>query len=235
MYYYHVTVDVLRVAIVDDEDLVRHAYRTFLAAQENCEVVGEACDGSAGIALFAECRPDVMLMDLKMPGMSGVKAIEAILVDFPDACIVALTTFGTYEAITAALGAGAAGYLIKGSPSATFVDALWEAHHCKMPMSSGARVAVAAAQRAQRESVSSEPVATDLSQQQVDLLHCLDQGLTNKEIAERLFLGEATVRQYLHRLGRKLGANTRSKMVHQAHYLGILPALASPSPSEVEN
>lgn len=212
--------EVVTVVVVDDEPDVRDAYRAFFGRRAGFEWAGEAAEGQAGVALYERVRPDVVLMDLRMPIMSGIDATRAICADDPAACIVALTTFGTREYIVAALRAGASGYLLKDCGADALVQALHDARAGEMPLSPGVRLALVQSMRGD--------VPADAGQQRIvtpreaELLGWLAQGLGNQQIAERMYLSEGSVKQYLNHIADKIGVRSRTQILVKSLQLRIV-------------
>lgn len=221
-----------RVLVVDDDALVREAYRSFFRKATDLILVGEARDGGEAIDAYATLRPDVVLMDLQMPRCSGVEATARICSQWTDACIVALTTFGTREYIVAALRAGASGYLLKDTGAQNLLAGIRQALRGDMPMSSSVR-------RQLVESVKSdvpmnqEPVDIGLTPRETELLGWLAQGLTNYQIGREMFVSEGSVKQYLAHVGDKMGLKSRTQILVKAIQLRIVDPHALPRSSEV--
>lgn len=214
----------LRLLAADDDPVVRDAYRVFFAHHAVVELVAEARDGGEAIEAYGVHRPDVVLMDLQMPVTSGIDAIREITARWPDACLIAMTTFGTRDYVVAALRAGAAGYLLKGAPGEAVVAAIHQAIAGDMPLSSVVR----------RELVSSL-VADDgptedpgLTPRETELLGWLAHGLTNLQIARRMSLSEGSVKQYVARASGKLGVVSRTQVLVRAIQLGLVDPKALP-------
>jgi DNA-binding NarL/FixJ family response regulator len=215
-----------RILVVDDDLVVREAYRTFFSQQQEFTVCGEARTGAEGVEAYATLVPDVVLMDLQMPVLSGVDATRQICARWPDACVVAITTFGTSDYVVAALRAGASGYLLKDVGGAGLVRALRQALAGDMPLSTSVR----------RELVSSvvedRPAATGgdvgLSAREHEALGWLAQGLGNQQIAAQLSVSEGAVKQYLVSIGRKLGVRARTGILVRAIQLGLVDPHALP-------
>lgn len=209
----------ITVAVVEDDPLVREAYLAFFNRREGFTFLGEAEDGAAALMLYERLRPDVLLMDIRMPRMSGIEATRLICEKHPEACVVALTTFGNRDHIVAALQSGAAGYLIKGSDAATLDRALHAAVAGEMPLSPSVR-------RALVEVVTTEdsPAPDDgiLTPREAEVVGCLADGLSNQEIARRMYLSEGSVKQYLNHISAKLGARSRTQVLVRAMRLGIV-------------
>ena len=220
----------VRVLVVDDDPVVRDAYRAFLDARDGLELCGEAADGRQGLEAYAQLNPDVVLMDLQMPRMSGIDATAAIVQRWPSACIVALTTFGTSDYITAALRAGAAGYLVKDTGGDALAEGILQAVAGDMPLSPAVR----------RELVGSmlvdpgpgpapTPVDPGLTPRERELLGWLAAGLTNQQIGAGMYISEGSVKQYLSHIGEKLGAKSRTQILVRSIQQGLVDLHALPT------
>ena len=216
----------LRLLVVDDDAAVREALVRFFASRAGVEVVGEARDGFEAIDSYDELRPDVVLMDLQMPRLSGVDATRRICARNPRACVVAMTTFGTREHVVAALRAGASGYLVKDTRGDELIAALHGARVGEMPLSSGVRrelvstLVVDAAPRVEHD--------PGLTPRELELTQWLAHGLTNGQIATRMHLSEGSVKQYLTRVADKLGVGSRTQVLVRTIQLGIVDSGALP-------
>ncbi|MGW4961803.1 response regulator [Nonomuraea sp. NPDC004186] len=199
----------LRVMIVDDHPIVREGLRGMLQAEPDLEVVGEAGSGDEAVVVVPRLRPDVILMDLRMPGGDGVSAIERL---GPGHRVIVLTTYEDDGEILRAVSAGAAGYLLKDVSRADLASAVRAAAGGRTVLSPS----VAARLAGRRPAV---PV---LSEREREVLELVGQGLTNGEIGRRLFIGEATVKTYLLRVYGKLGVSDRTSAVLAALDLGLV-------------
>lgn len=210
----------VRILVADDDAQVRAAYRSFFADRPDVELVGEARTGAEAIEAYERLRPDLVLMDLQMPGTSGIDAIRAIVDRRPEARVVALTTFGTRDYVVAALRAGASGYLLKGTGGPALLSAIQGALAGEMPLSS----------RVRRELVASlvtgearRPTPDEaLAPREIELVAWLAHGLTNRQIGRRMSLSEGSVKQYLTRIAGKLGVTSRIQVLVRAIHLGIV-------------
>ena len=218
----------IRVAIVDDQALVRAGLSAIVDAQDDLEVVGEAADGLDAVALALRVRPDVMLMDIRMPTLDGIAAtarIHEALAQSPPAILV-LTTFDLDEHVFAALRAGAAGFLVKDTPPEQLLDAI------RTLAVGDALLGSNITRRLINEFVRHSPTAsaaTDLefvTPRERDVLELVGRGLTNGEIASRLFVSEATVKSHLGRVTAKLNITSRAQAVVYAYE----HRLVAPSP-----
>ncbi|MCD9195082.1 DNA-binding response regulator [Streptomyces albireticuli] len=215
-----------RIVVVDDEPMVCVFLRTILGSAQDLEVVGEAHDGAAGIEAVRRGRPDVVLMDLRMPGMDGMTAIERIneLAEPPN--IVVLTTFDADQYVLRALRAGATGFLVKSTPPEELIGLVRTAAQGHTVLSpSAARRLIAAS----TDSLSARDRARDLvaalTEREVQVLAGLGEGLSNAQIAARLFLSEATIKGYVSRMLDKLGCVNRTQAGLLAHDAGIVGPL----------
>ena len=198
----------LTVLVVDDKPLVRNAYHAFFSRQTDASLVGLAGDGQEAIDLYEATTPDVVLMDLQMPGVSGIEATREICRRWPGACVVALTTFATPEYVIPALEAGAAGYLLKETSGPALLHALRQAKAGEMPLSSAVRRAVV--DRLTASAKQEPPVPMTVREREV--LTWLAHGMSNVEIARRMFLSEGTIKQYMSRIGDKMGMKSRTQI-----------------------
>lgn len=219
----------IRVLVADDDAMVREAYRAFFANQDSLSLVGEARNGAEAIDAYGVLNPDVVLMDLQMPGTSGIDATREITTRWPGACVVALTTFGTRDYIVAALRAGASGYLLKDTGAQSLLVGIQQALRGDMPLSSAIRRQLVASMTS-TEQIEREPVDIGLTPREVELLGWLAQGLTNYQIGRQMFVSEGSVKQYLTHIGAKMGAKSRTQMLIKSIQLNIvdprnLPAL----------
>jgi DNA-binding NarL/FixJ family response regulator len=209
------------VAIADDEEAVRDVYRTFFANHSEFELVGEASDGRAAVVLYRQVHPDVMLMDLKMPVMSGYDAIKEITCEDPAARVVALTTFGGADHIIGATNAGAVGYLTKDAGSTEFAQALRDAAAGHWPLSFDVRESVMRTLRQYSRGGAGAGVVS-LTPRETEVVLWLGRGLLNHQIAAKMGLSEGSVKQYLNRLSDKIGADTRTQIVIKAVKAGLI-------------
>ncbi|NPV87180.1 MAG: response regulator transcription factor [Anaerolineae bacterium] len=210
----------IRLLLVDDHALLREGIRAFLTTREDVELVGEADNGEEGVRLALELRPDVILMDLLMPGMDGVEAIRRILMQNPAARILVLTSFAADEQITLAMRAGAAGYLLKESTAEQMLQAVRDVHHGLTVMHP--RVVDALVKGLQNTSLPSPDALTD---KEKEVLALLAQGLSNHQIAQRLSLSEWTVRTHVRNILGKLHLQNRTQAALYALREGLADSL----------
>jgi DNA-binding NarL/FixJ family response regulator len=201
----------IRILIAEDHAVVRQGFIALLRLVEGFEIVAEATNGLQALALFREHRPDIALMDLRMPGAGGVETIIAIRKEFPDARIIVLTTFDGDEDIFRAIQAGARGYLLKGMSADELIDAIQTVHRGK------SRIPAAVAERlAERLS------GNALTDRETEVLKTIVAGKSNKEIAAALFISEATVKTHINNLLSKLGVADRTQAATMALHRGIV-------------
>ncbi|HEY3506600.1 MAG TPA: response regulator transcription factor [Actinocatenispora sp.] len=213
---------VIRVLLVDDEELVCAYLGTILGSADDIEVVATATDGAAAIDAVARHRPHVVLMDLRMPGMDGLTAIGHIAAR-PDApAVVALTTFDTDAYVTRALRAGAAGFLLKSTPPEDLIGLVRVAAdgHTVLSPAATRRLLAAAPRYDDGRDAAAERVR-GLTDRERDVLACLGEGLSNARVARRLHLSEATVKGYVSRLMVKLDCANRTQVGLLAREAGL--------------
>ncbi|WP_409492215.1 response regulator [Amycolatopsis sp. cmx-11-12] len=210
----------VRVLVVDDQRLIRDGIASLLGIQPGIEVVGVAADGKEAVARVLALEPDVVLMDVRMPGMDGVEAAAILRHKAPGCRIVMLTTFDDDEYVVQALRAGAAGYLLKDLPADELADAIRLAHAgiTQLDTSVARRLAAAAP--------SAEPArpapAEVLTSRETAVLRLVAVGSTNREIAARLYLSEGTVKNHISRILGRLGLRDRTQAAIYARDHGLL-------------
>ncbi len=204
----------IRLLIVDDHPVVRDGVSSMFARNPEFEVLGEAADGAEAVRMALELRPDVILMDLRMPGMDGVTAITELARRGVAGRVLVLTTYDTDSHVLAAIEAGATGYLLKDAPRTEMLRAVRAVAHGEAVLSP----AVAARLMSRVRS----PGAGPLSQREVEVLELVASGTTNREAAARLFITEATVKTHLLNIYAKLGVSDRAAAVAEAFNRGLL-------------
>ncbi|MGY1772891.1 response regulator [Blastococcus sp. SYSU D00813] len=213
----------IRVVLVDDQSMIRTGLRMVLAAEPDIEVVGEAADGAEGVAVVTRLQPDVVLLDVRMPGMDGLEAARRIVAAQLPTRVVVLTTFDEDEYVAAALRAGVSGFLLKVAPPEDLVAAV-------RTVASGQGLLDPAVTLRVIESFAAAPAVdaaaagrlTELTERETDVLSLVAAGLSNAEIAARLYLGEATVKTHVSRLLLKLGLRDRVQAVAFAYESGLV-------------
>lgn len=210
----------IRVLLVDDHPVVREGIRGMLSSEPDLDIVGEAGSGPEAVARVAALEPDVVLMDLRMPGGDGAEATERIRADHPGVHVLVLTTYDTDTDILRAVEAGATGYLLKDTPRADLADAVRSAARGETVLSG--RLAGKLLSRVRRREPAPEKPAT-LSPREVEVLRLAAEGRTNAAIGRALHISATTVKTHLMRAYEKLGVGDRTAAVSQALRRGLLP------------
>lgn len=215
----------IRVLIADDQALVRAGFHAILETQEDIEVVGEAADGAEAVQVARTVRPDVILMDIRMPGLDGIEAMRRLLRDDHAPKVLMLTTFDLNEYLYGAMRAGASGFLLKDAPREQLINAV------RTVVQGDTLLAPALIRRLVEDFVRRPPPGTrvppqvdKLSERELEVLKLVAQGLSNAEIAKTLFISEATVRTHVAHILSKLQLRDRV----QAVVLAYESALATP-------
>jgi DNA-binding NarL/FixJ family response regulator len=210
----------LRVLVVDDQQLVREGLTALLELTDGVTVVGSAGDGARALDLIAEHRPDVVLMDLRMPVLDGVTATARAREQFPEVAVVVLTTYADDESIAGALAAGARGYLTKDAGRAEIGMALRAAAagHSLFDAAVSARLANAMNRKAPPAAVR---LPDGLTQREAEVLGLIARGRTNAEIAATLFVAETTVKTHINNAFAKIGARNRTEAAGYATRHGL--------------
>ncbi len=216
--------DPIRILLVDDQRLMREGLRILLELESGLQIVGEAENGAAALEAYAELRPDVVLMDVRMPGMDGVEATWRLRERWSDARIVILTTFDDDEYVFEGLRAGALGYLLKDVSGHDLAEAV------RTVAAGGVLIEPSVARKVVAEFARLAPPARapevglpePLSEREHEILQLLAQGLSNREIADRLSLAQGTVKNYVTVILQKLGTRDRTQAALRARELGLL-------------
>jgi DNA-binding NarL/FixJ family response regulator len=211
----------IRILLVDDQPLIREGLRTILDAQEDIEVVGEAGDGDEALAVAHRVKPDLVLMDIEMPGTDGIQATERILAGPAPPRVVILTTFDREDYIVRALRAGATGFLLKTASPSELVAAVANAIDSDALLAPEVTRRLVEAYVAQPDPAGAGWVA-DLTQREREVLVEIASGLSNDEIAQKLFLSPATVKTHVNRLFAKTGVRDRAQAVIAAYEAGVV-------------
>jgi DNA-binding NarL/FixJ family response regulator len=218
--------DAIRVILVDDQALVRTGFRMILEDEPGIEVVGEAADGKAGVEAAVRLRPDVVVMDIRMPVLDGIEATRQIVRDgaAPDARVLILTTFDADENVVEALRAGASGFLLKDVTPGDFVIAIKTiaAGDALLAPTVTRRLLDRYADRLPPVNEERNAALRDLTERVVEVLRLVGRGLSNREIAESLFLAEPTVKTHISHVFDKLDLRDRAQAVVLAYEAGLV-------------
>jgi DNA-binding NarL/FixJ family response regulator len=213
---------VIRVLIADDQALVRGGFQAILVGHEDIEVVGEAEDGVAAVEMVERLQPDVVLMDIRMPGMDGIEATRRIVARAMPTRVLVLTTFDVDDYVYEAMKAGASGFLLKTAPPRQLADAV------RTVASGEALLAPSVTQRLIEQFVrrpppgSTAPGLEELTERERDVLQLLARARSNAEIAAELFVSEATVKSHVNRILRKLDLRDRAQAIVLAYETGLV-------------
>jgi DNA-binding NarL/FixJ family response regulator len=214
---------IVRVVLVDDEAMVRVGLRMVFTAEPDLDVVGEAADGAAAEQVAAETKPDVVLMDIRMPGVDGLEGARRVLAAVPETRVVMLTTFDEDAYVEAALRAGVSGFLLKVAPPERLIDAV------RTVASGGGLLDPTVTLRVIESFASTSPLRTQpaaelaaLTEREKDVLRLIAKGMSNAEIAAQLYVGEATVKTHVSGVLTKLGLRDRVQAVVAAYESGLV-------------
>ena len=224
----------VRLLIADDHALVREGMRAMLASEQNLEVVGEAENGREALELCRELRPDLILMDVRMPEMDGLAATREIKGEYPETRILILTTHESPEYLMDAIRAGAAGYVLKDASKQRLLDAVRRAISGESPLNQ--ELAMQAIQRLtdgtrphaeplpeSAEKRQEETLVDPLTDREIEVLRLLALGKTNRQVAKELLVSLSTVKTHVQHLSIKLGVSDRTQAAVRAAELGLLP------------
>jgi len=214
----------IHILLVEDQKLMREGLRVLLEMEPGFEIVGEAEDGQAALDSYAALEPDIVLMDIRMPGMNGVEATRRLRERWPHARVIILTTFDDDEYVFDGLRAGASGYLLKDVSGAELTDAI------RTVVAGGALIEPSVARKVLAEFARMAPPARSLEknlpeplvERELEVLRLIVSGLSNREIAERLSLAEGTVKNYVTSILQKLRVRDRTQAAMRAKELGVI-------------
>ncbi|OEI70186.1 response regulator transcription factor [Curtobacterium sp. ER1/6] len=206
----------IRVVVADDHPIVRAGIVALLQDADDVSVVGQASDGETAVSIALAERPDVVLMDLRMPGIDGDEATARIIAREPGIRVLILTTYESDDQILAAIEAGAAGYLLKAAPESEILAGLRATARGETALAPSAAAALV------RRATTKAPAGPTLSPRELEVLQLVAQGGSNPAIGRALFLSETTVKTHLGHVFEKLGVNDRTRAVTRAMELGLL-------------
>lgn len=212
----------IRILLVDDQRLMRDGLRTLLELEPDLSVVGEVSNGQEAVQIFADLQPNVVLMDIRMPVMNGVEATARLCQDWPGANIIILTTFDDDEYIFEGLRAGAKGYLLKDVSGEELATAVRAVAHGSALLGSAVAQRVLAQFAGLAPARPTDALPDPLSDRELEILQLIAEGLSNPEIAARLFLAEGTVKNYVSTILQKTNTRDRTQAVLKAQALGLL-------------
>ena len=212
----------VRVLLVDDDDLMRAGLKSVLSSDETIEVVGEAGDGRVALSRIRDLRPDLVLMDIRMPELDGISATREVLVAEPGVKVVVLTTFEQDDYIFEALSAGASGFLLKRTKPEELIAAIHTVAAGDSLLSPSVTRRVIDRMATQPSPVASSRRLDQLTPREHQVLELVARGLSNREIAEALFIEESTVKTHVKRILMKLGLRDRVQAVILAYEMGVI-------------
>lgn len=210
----------MRIIICDDQEITRNGLEMLLKLEPDIEVVGTATDGAAAVEMVAKLKPDLVLMDLKMPVMNGVEATRQIRAKYPDVKVLVLTTYDTDNWVFDAIQAGASGYLLKDTPREDLIKSIRGTVSGRTYLDPG----VAGKVLGQVSGKQAQPVTLiteKLTEREIEVLRLVARGMSNTEISERLFLSEGTIRNYISTILSKLGVSDRTRAAVIAIQCGL--------------
>jgi len=208
---------VIRILLIEDQTLMRQGLKTILDLEPGFSVIGEAANGESGVQMALEMRPDVVLMDIQMPHLNGVEATTQLCRQWPEAKVIILTTFDRDDYVYQGVRAGALGYLLKDAPANKLIETIRRVHAGEV------FIQPEIASRALREMM--RPTATSLeplSEREREVLVLLAQGASNKDMAEKLFITEGTVKNHVSNILSKLQAENRTQAADIARRHGLV-------------
>jgi DNA-binding NarL/FixJ family response regulator len=212
----------IRVALIDDQTLVRQGIRGLLELSDKVEVVAEADDGDGAVDLVAEHAPDVVLMDMRMPRMSGAEATEALIKAGLDTPVIILTTFDDHEQVLAGIRAGAKGYLLKDVSLENLIQAIESVASGETMIQPAITEALLKGLSRQAQAFSSSPMPEPLTPRETEVIRLMAGGYSNREIATALNKSEGTIKNHVSNILAKLGVRDRTRAVLKAIELGAL-------------
>jgi DNA-binding NarL/FixJ family response regulator len=210
----------IKVLICDDQDLICEGLKAILSTDPELDVVGVANDGAEALEMLPSCQPDLVLMDLKMPGMNGIHATRHIHQQHPQVCVLVLTTYDADNWVFDAIRAGARGYLLKDTPRERLIAAIKETVSGKTPVDPNVAGKLFA-HVLHQTSMPDTSISSLLSEREKEVLGLLGKGLTNAEIAAKIYLSEGTVRNYVSSIFEKLGVTDRTQAAILAIRVGL--------------
>ncbi|MGH3186166.1 MAG: response regulator transcription factor [Streptosporangiaceae bacterium] len=214
----------IRVALADDQELVRSGFAALLQAEDGIEVVGEAADGLEAVGMATRTRPDVILMDIRMPGLDGIEATRRIAArdDLAGVHVIILTTFDLDEYVFEAIRAGAAGFLVKDTNAAELIRAIQVVANGEALLSPSVTRRLIREFAARTRTVRPVPGVDELTQREREVVGLVAEGLSNEQIADKLYMSRSTAKTHATRAMTKLGAHDRAQLVVFAYQAGLV-------------
>lgn len=210
----------ISVVLVDDQTMIRQGLGYVISMQPDMEVIGEAADGEEAVELVSALSPDVVLMDVQMPGKSGIQATKEILNQKPHTKVLILTTFDHHNYVVEGIRAGAVGYMLKDADSQEMLDLIRRAYkgEALFHTVTAAKALAEVLQSRKQEPEAEEPLLLleELTERELDVLQQLAYGYRNDQIAQNLFISEGTVKTHVHRILHKMGVEDRTQAVAKA-------------------
>ena len=218
----------IRILLADDQDIIRHGLTMIIELQPDMSVIGQATNGEEALRLARELKPDIVLMDIQMPKMNGIRATRAITSELPQTHVVILTTYDVDGYVFDGIRAGARGYLLKDTSSEKLQEVIRSVHRGESqidPAIAGkvmdefrrlSTTSPATASKQPRQINAPDEIIEQLTEREMDVLRLIAEGLNNKDIAARLYLSEGTVRNYVSVIMGKMHANDRTQVVIKA-------------------
>ena len=213
----------IKLLVADDHLIIRQGLRLILETEADFELVGEASDGAQALDLCKKLKPDVVLMDLRMPGMDGLTAIEKLRVTQPEIAVVILTTFNEDDLMFRGLQAGARGYLLKDTDRSALFDTIRAAARGETLLKPEIMARVLSRAGSSSTSTAESSASVDLTEREHEVLEAVARGERSKEIAAHLGISERTVKAYLASIYGKLGVDSRAAAIAVAAQKGLLP------------
>lgn len=211
----------IRLLIVDDHEMVREGLKSMLDTEQDFEIVGDASNAEQALAMVEQVHPDVVLLDVRLPGVSGIEVCRSVTQRFPETAVIILTTFTDEKLVASCIQAGARGFIIKDIERLDLKRSIRAVARGEAAIDSKAAVAVLAQLRRSSQ-IPAEPLPEPLSSQQVVILRLVAQGLSSREIAGQLYLSENTVKGYVQEILHRLGVKNRTEAVMVAVKQGWL-------------
>ncbi|PWW00892.1 LuxR family two component transcriptional regulator [Paenibacillus cellulosilyticus] len=221
------SIDKIKVLLVDDQKMIRQGFSYVIGLQDDMEIVGEAADGREAVKQALALRPDIILMDIQMPNMTGIEASQAIIKQLPDVRIVILTTFNDPDYIYEVIRSGAVGYLLKDADVEDMLEAVRSAYRgeavYRTDLAAGALSrAISSTYIISDPAGSDTPLLEPLTEREMEILQEMAYGLRNDRIAQKLFISEGTVKSHVHRILQKFGCEDRTQVVVNALRRGMV-------------